>query len=66
MGIPGPRPGFRFGSDWWTGWLEDNLGALEVEITGEDRKRLDAVADPGAAVLPNYYQADFGPHQHRW
>ena len=46
--------------------LEDNLGALEVEVTDEDRKRLDAVADPGAAVLPNYYQADFGPHQHRW
>ncbi len=29
--------------------LEDNLGALEVTITDEDRTRLDAVAPPGKA-----------------
>ncbi|BAS26445.1 aldo/keto reductase [Limnochorda pilosa] len=45
--------------------LEDNLGALEVELTSEDRARLDAVAAPGRAVVP-YYEADFGPHTFRW
>lgn len=45
--------------------LEDNLGALEVTITDEDRTRLDAVAPPGKAIV-DYYEADFGPHRHRW
>jgi aryl-alcohol dehydrogenase-like predicted oxidoreductase len=45
--------------------LEDNLGALEVEVTAEDRKRLDEVAPPGRAIVP-FYEADFGPHPHRW
>jgi len=46
--------------------LEDNLGALEVTVSDEDRKRLDEVCPPGEAVLPNYYTADFGPHEFRW
>jgi aryl-alcohol dehydrogenase-like predicted oxidoreductase len=46
--------------------LEDNLGALDVTITDQDRERLDAVATPEGAVLPNYYEADFGPHAYRW
>jgi aryl-alcohol dehydrogenase-like predicted oxidoreductase len=46
--------------------LEDNLGALDVTLTDGDRKRLDEVAPPGRAVLPNYYNANFGPHAHRW
>ena len=45
--------------------LEDNLGALEVEVTDEDRQRLDEVAPPGRATVP-YYEADFGPSQYRW
>ena len=45
--------------------LEDNLGAAGVEITEEDRARIDEVAPPGRAVVP-YYDADFGPHQFRW
>jgi len=45
--------------------LEENLGALDVAITDEDRERLDEVAKPGRALVP-YYEADFGPHQHRW
>ncbi len=45
--------------------LEDNLGALDVEITEDDCKRLDEVAPPGRAIVP-YYFADFGPHAHRW
>ncbi|MFQ6097862.1 MAG: aldo/keto reductase [Armatimonadota bacterium] len=45
--------------------LEDNLGAFEVEITDEDRKRLDEIAPPGRAVV-SYYDADFGPHKFAW
>lgn len=51
--------------------LQNNLGALEIRLTDEDRARLDAVARPGRATVP-YYGADgfawttWGPHQHRW
>jgi aryl-alcohol dehydrogenase-like predicted oxidoreductase len=44
--------------------LEDNLGALEVVVTEEDRKRLDQVAPPGGVTVP-YYEADFGPSLYR-
>ncbi|MFP3936789.1 MAG: aldo/keto reductase [Phycisphaerae bacterium] len=44
--------------------LEDNLGAVEVEVTDEDRQRLDEVARPGECVAP-FYEADFGPDEHR-
>lgn len=42
--------------------FEDNLGALEVSITEEDRRELDRVAPPGGVIAPQY-DADFGPHQ---
>ena len=45
--------------------LTDNLKALDVEITEEDRKRIDDVIEPGRAVV-TYYEADFGPHKYRW
>ncbi len=45
--------------------LEDNLGAAEVTLDDSDHERLDAVAPPGRATVP-YYEADFGPHPHRW
>ena len=45
--------------------LKDNLGAVSVEITEEDRERLDEVAPPGRATVP-YYEADFGPSAFRW
>ncbi len=45
--------------------LSDNLGALGVTLSGEDKLRLDAVASPGRATVP-YYYADFGPHWFRW
>ncbi len=45
--------------------LEDNLGATEVEVTDEDRAKLDEVAPPGRAIA-DYYNADWGPHQFRW
>jgi len=44
--------------------LEDNLGAMSVEITEEDEKRVDEIVPPGSNVSP-YYEADFGPHQFR-
>jgi aryl-alcohol dehydrogenase-like predicted oxidoreductase len=44
--------------------IEDNLGALEIEITDEDRKRIDDVIPPGQHVAP-FYEAPFGPHPHR-
>ena len=45
--------------------LEDNLGAADVEITDADRERIDAVAPPGRAIVP-FYEAQWGPHAHRW
>ena len=40
--------------------FEQNLKALEVEITAEDRKRIDELIPPGTHVA-EYYEADFGP-----
>ena len=44
--------------------LKDNLGALEVEVTEEDRKQIDEIVPPGRMAAP-FYEADFGPHVHR-
>jgi aryl-alcohol dehydrogenase-like predicted oxidoreductase len=45
--------------------LEDNLGAIDVQVTDEDRERIDEVAPP-SGVITRYYRADFGPHLFRW
>ena len=48
--------------------LKDNLGAVDVEISADDRVRLDAVAEPEQAIVP-YYSGkliDFKPLHHRW
>jgi aryl-alcohol dehydrogenase-like predicted oxidoreductase len=45
--------------------FEDCLGAMDVQLTAEDRARLDAAAPPGRALV-SYYEADFGPHHFRW
>lgn len=42
--------------------LEDNLKALDVEITDEDRKRVDELIKPGTHAS-EYYGADFGPRK---
>lgn len=34
--------------------LEENVGALDVRITAEDRTRIDAILPPGAAVGTRY------------
>ncbi|MFW5973613.1 MAG: aldo/keto reductase, partial [Bacteroidota bacterium] len=44
--------------------LDDNLGALEVELSDDDRKAIDEFAEPGRAIV-SYYNADFGPAKHR-
>ena len=57
--IVGPRTMAHF---------EDNLGAVDVEITDEDRARLDDVSTPEEAIA-SYYNGrmmDFKPAQHRW
>ena len=43
--------------------LKDNLGAMRVEVTDDDRKRLDEAAPPGRVTGP-HYEALFGPHVH--
>ena len=45
--------------------LEGNLGAIDVQVTDEERARIDEVAPPGG-VITRYYRADFGPHLFRW
>ena len=45
--------------------LEDNLGAMEVTITDEDRALVDKLVAPGLMVA-SFYWADFGPHPYRW
>jgi len=44
--------------------LEDNLGALAVQLTEEDNKKVDELVPPGSVVSP-FYEADFGPHLYR-
>jgi hypothetical protein len=48
--------------------LEDNLGAVAVEITDADRARLDEVAGPEQAIATYYtgQAMDFAPSQYRW
>jgi aryl-alcohol dehydrogenase-like predicted oxidoreductase len=45
--------------------LEDNLGAMHVRVTDEDRARLDEVSPPSRCIA-SYYEADFGPHTFQW
>jgi hypothetical protein len=45
--------------------LEDNLGALAISLTAEDRAVIDGLVPPGRMASP-FYEADFGPHQYRW
>lgn len=44
--------------------LQDNLKAVDVEITDADRSAIDEVVPPGSAVS-DFYSADWGPHAHR-
>lgn len=44
--------------------LEDNLGAVAVQITDGDLAKLDEASPPGRMVV-SFYDADFGPHKYR-
>jgi aryl-alcohol dehydrogenase-like predicted oxidoreductase len=49
--------------------LDDQLGALDVELTADELARLDAVSPPGRALVPYYLDddfADWSAHRHRW
>jgi aryl-alcohol dehydrogenase-like predicted oxidoreductase len=35
-------------------YLDENIGALDVKLSEEDLKRLDAILPPGAAAGPRY------------
>src|SRR6476469_7097412 len=37
-------------------YLDDNIGALEVQLNGEDLKRLDEILPPGAAAGQRYHE----------
>src|SRR5437588_4094480 len=37
-------------------YLDENIGALEVRLTGEDLKRLDEILPPGAAAGMRYHE----------
>jgi aryl-alcohol dehydrogenase-like predicted oxidoreductase len=37
-------------------YLDENIGALEVKLSGEDLKRLDEILPPGAAAGPRYHE----------
>jgi aryl-alcohol dehydrogenase-like predicted oxidoreductase len=45
--------------------LEGNLSALDVTFTADELERIDAIIPPGTSVSP-FYDANFGPHPHRW
>ncbi len=44
--------------------LLDNLRSVQINLTKEDRQRIDAIVPPGRAVSP-FYEAEFGPHPFR-
>lgn len=44
--------------------LEDNLGALDISLTDEDKQTLDEVSPPGKAIA-DFYEADFDPEPYR-
>jgi aryl-alcohol dehydrogenase-like predicted oxidoreductase len=45
--------------------FEDGLKALELKLSEAELRRIDEIVPPGTHTSP-YYEADFGPHLHRW
>ena len=37
-------------------YLDENIGALDVKLSAEDLKRLDAILPPGAAAGERYHE----------
>lgn len=59
-GVTSPIVGPRTFDHW-----EEYLGAIDVEITDQDRAEIDALVPPGRMVAP-FYEADFGPNRFHW
>ena len=45
--------------------LEDNLKAVEIQLTEEENKWIDRIVSPGRMVSP-FYEANFGPNARIW
>ncbi len=45
--------------------FEDNLKSLDLKFSEAELKHIDDIVPPGTCTSP-YYEADFGPNQHRW
>lgn len=45
--------------------LEDYLAALDLTLEESDHDFVDSVVPPGEHVA-TFYEAEFGPHLHRW
>jgi aryl-alcohol dehydrogenase-like predicted oxidoreductase len=45
--------------------FEDNMKALDLRLTSDDLRRIDQISPPGGMTVP-FYEAGFGPHEHRW
>lgn len=48
--------------------LEDNIGAVDVEITADDHAKIDAVSEPELAIVPYYHGSmiNFKPSEYNW
>jgi aryl-alcohol dehydrogenase-like predicted oxidoreductase len=44
--------------------FQDNMGALDVELSEDDLRRIDEISPPGDYVSP-HYEGDWGPHRYR-
>jgi aryl-alcohol dehydrogenase-like predicted oxidoreductase len=48
--------------------LEDNIGAVGIEITAEDHAKIDEASEPELAIVPYYHGSmiNFKPSQYNW
>jgi hypothetical protein len=49
--------------------LDEQLGALDVQVTAKEAAQLNRVSSPGGVIVPYYLDdgfADFRPHRYRW
>jgi aryl-alcohol dehydrogenase-like predicted oxidoreductase len=48
--------------------LEDNIGAVDIEITADDHARIDSVSEPELAIVPYYHGSmiNFKPSEYNW
>ncbi len=48
--------------------LDDNLAAIDIEISADDHARLDAIAEPERATVPYYHggMINFAPNEYAW